>query len=172
MADRPTTRPVDFEAIRAQLAGGCFICEMLAGNPDFRHHLIYEDDRTVAFLNRYPTLYGYVLVAPKEHRERVTGDFSRGEYVTLQSVVHRVGEAIRCVVPTERLYVLSLGSQEGNRHVHWHIAPLPPGAPFDEQQLAALNSNLVLALSDEEMADLTGRIRGAIHQDDRMRSTW
>jgi len=75
---------------------------------------VYEDERAVAFLNRYPSLYGYALVAPKDHREQVTGDFSLDEYLHLQAVVHRVAEAIRQVVPTERLYVLSLGSQQAN----------------------------------------------------------
>jgi diadenosine tetraphosphate (Ap4A) HIT family hydrolase len=126
---------VDFKAIRKELWGRCFICEMLAGNPEYQHHVVYEDERAVAFLNRYPSLYGYVLVAPKDHREQVTGDFSLDEYLHLQAVVHRVGEAIRQVVPTERLYVLSLGSQQANRHVHWHLAPIPPGLPFEQQQL-------------------------------------
>lgn len=138
---------------------------MLGGNPEFRHHLVYEDERAVAFLNRYPTLYGYVIVAPKEHREQVTGEFSREDYLDLQSVIHRVGEAVRRVVPTERLYILSLGSQDGNRHVHWHIAPLPPGVPFDRQQLAALDSNLCLDVRDEEMSDLAARLRRAIEDD-------
>jgi len=38
-------------------------------------------------------------------------------------------------VPTERLYVLSLGSRQGNPHVHWHLVPLPPGVPYADQQL-------------------------------------
>jgi len=105
---------VDFNAVREELRGRCFICEMLAGNPEYQHHVVYEDERAVAFLNRYPSLYGYVLVAPKDHREQVTGDFSLDDYLHLQAVVHRVGEAIRQVVPTERLYVLSLGSQQAN----------------------------------------------------------
>jgi diadenosine tetraphosphate (Ap4A) HIT family hydrolase len=156
------TRPVDLETIRRELAGRCFVCEMLRGKPEFRHHVVYEDDTAVAFLNRYPTLYGYVLVAPKEHREHVTGDFDREQYLALQSVVHRVGEAVRRVVPTERLYILSLGSQDGNRHVHWHVAPLPPGIPFEQQQLAALGSTVCLDLTEEEMAHLAARLRTAI----------
>jgi diadenosine tetraphosphate (Ap4A) HIT family hydrolase len=51
--------------------------------------------------------------------------------------VYQVGEALRRELPTERLYVMSLGSQSGNRHVHWHVAPLPPGVPYEQQQLAA-----------------------------------
>jgi ATP adenylyltransferase len=155
-------RSVDFDAIRKELAGRCFICELDAGNPEFEHHVIYKDDSTIAFLNKYPALYGYVLVAPREHREQVTGDFDREEYLALQDVVRRVGEAIRLVVPTERLYVLSLGSQEGNRHVHWHLAPLPLGVPFEEQQLAALNTDDCLDLTESEFDDLAERLRAAL----------
>src|SRR5204862_6811011 len=96
---------------RARLGERCFVCELVGGNPEYVHHVIYEDESAIAFLNRYPPLYGYVLVAPRDHREQVTGDFSEGEYLALQRVVHRVGEAIRRIVPTERLYVCSLGSQ-------------------------------------------------------------
>jgi diadenosine tetraphosphate (Ap4A) HIT family hydrolase len=154
-------RIVDFEAIRRRLGERCFICEMLAGNPEFRHHIVYEDELAVAFLNRYPPLYGYVIVAPRKHKEEVTGDFSPDEYLQLQEVVRRAGEAIRQVVPTERLYILSLGSQQGNRHVHWHLAPLPPGVPFDRQQLAALGAD-VLDLSAAEFEQLAVRLREAL----------
>jgi diadenosine tetraphosphate (Ap4A) HIT family hydrolase len=134
---------------------------MLRGNLDYFHHVVYEDDRTVAFLQRYQTLCGYVLIAPKQHREQVIDDFSLGEYLGLQAVIHRVGQAIRAVVPTERLYVLSLGSQQANRHVHWHLAPLPPGVPFEQQQLAALASDLRLIADEAEMAALAAQIRAA-----------
>ena len=156
------TRQVDPERLRARLGGRCFICEFLAGNPEFAHDLVYEDEFSVAFLNKYPALYGYVLVAPREHREDVTGDFTPAEYLRLQGVVHRVGEAIRAVVPTERLYVLSLGSREGNAHVHWHVAPLPPGVPFDQQQFAALDTNARLELSAEERADLAQKLQARL----------
>jgi diadenosine tetraphosphate (Ap4A) HIT family hydrolase len=86
-------------------------------------------------MNRDPMLRGQAIVAPKKHREHLTADFSENEYLRLHAVVRRVGEAIRLAFPTERLYVLSLGSQDGNRHVHWHVAPLPPGVPLEEQQL-------------------------------------
>jgi diadenosine tetraphosphate (Ap4A) HIT family hydrolase len=152
---------VDFAAIRARLAGRCFICELIAGNHDFRHHIVYEDDTAIAFLNKYPPLYGYILVAPRLHKEQVTRDFSLDEYLRLQQVVWRVGEAICEVVPTERLYVLSLGSRDGNRHVHWHLAPLPPGVAFEDQQLSALEAD-VLDLTDAELEELAGRLRAVL----------
>ena len=158
----PDRIPIDIEGYRRTTRQGpCFICEIVAGNPDYRHHIVYEDDTAIAFLNKYPPLYGYILVAPRVHKEQVTRDFSLDEYLRLQQVVWRVGEAICEVVPTERLYVLSLGSRDGNRHVHWHLAPLPPGVAFEDQQLAALEAD-VLDLTDAELEELAGRLRAVL----------
>lgn len=136
----------------------CFICEMVAGRLN-GNHVIYQDETWIAFLNKYPVLYGYVLVAPIVHKEQVTGDFTEEEYLLLQWAVYRIAEAIRRTVETERVYILSLGSQQGNRHVHWHIAPLPFGVPFKQQQLEALGIERgILDIPEEEMAALAGRI--------------
>lgn len=138
----------------------CFICQMVAGNPQYRHHIIYEDENAIVFLNKYPTLYGYVLVAPREHKEQVTGDFSLAAYLGLQQVIYVVTEAVRKCMNPERVYILSLGSQQGNQHVHWHIAPLPAGVPFAEQQLNALRfDNGILDIPDAEMDRLTADLR-------------
>ena len=119
----------------------------------------------IAFLNRYPTLLGYTIVAPVEHRESVLVDFTADEYAALQSVIRRVGLAVSSAVPTERLYLLSLGSNQGNSHVHWHVAPLPPGVDYDQQQFASLmveTSGGYLELTAEEQESLASRIRDAL----------
>jgi hypothetical protein len=79
-----------------------------------------------------------IVVRPPLNVEQVTNDFSEEEYVALQRWVHRVGVALGRSVPTERVYVLSLGSQQGNRHVHWHVVAQPPGLAYGDQQLALL----------------------------------
>ena len=157
-------QPFDIAAYeKRSREGPCFICALVAGsNP---HHVIYEDETAIVFLSKYPVLYGYTLVAPRAHREHATGDFTRDEYLALQRIIYEVGEALRRVVPTERLYILTLGSQQGNRHVHWHVVPLPPGVPYEQQQTAALDhSRGVLALSDEEKASLAHALRQALQQ--------
>ncbi len=157
------SQPFDVRAYEKRSKGPCFICEMLAGNPDYHHHLIYEDQTAVVFLNKYPTLLGYVLVAPRAHREQATGDFTLEEYLALQRLIYRVAEAIRHTIPTERIYILTLGSQQGNRHVHWHLVPLPSGVPYEEQQMAMLDMKRgILPLSQEEMASLAQAIRQAL----------
>ena len=56
--------------------------------------------------------------------------------------------------------MLSLGSQQGNRHVHWHIVPLPPGAPYDQQQFGALmlERSGYLDMSDHEKCTLAAEL--------------
>jgi histidine triad (HIT) family protein/ATP adenylyltransferase len=145
---------------RRSQEGPCFVCAILSGHPDYHHHDVYEDDDTIAFLNRHPTLLGYCLVAPKRHAESWVHDLGDAEFLALQHVVHRVARAVAAVVPTERMYCLSLGSQQGNAHLHWHIAPLPPGVPYHQQQYHALMAeNGVLDVNDSTQAALARAIR-------------
>lgn len=155
---------IDLEAYHRRVqTGPCFICGIVARNPDFPAHIVHEDDAAIAFLDKYPVLYGYTLVAPREHREQVMGGFTVEEYLALQRVVYRVAEAVRQEVDAERVYLLSLGSQQGNSHVHWHVAPLPPGVPYREQQLAVFRKG-ILKIPEEENASLAERIRRRIKQ--------
>ncbi len=119
-------------------SGPCFICRMLAGDEEFRHEVVYRDEHHVVFLDRYPTLLGKLLVAPVQHRQDVIGDFTAAQSAALWHIDHRAGAALQQVVPTERIYLQSLGSHGGNRHVHVHVAALPPGVPYEQQQTAAL----------------------------------
>jgi ATP adenylyltransferase len=82
------------------------------------------------------------------------------EYLDLQRLVYGVAEAVREEVGAERMYVFSLGSNQGNAHVHWHVVPLPPGVPYERQQFAALmlESAGALKIPEEEKASLAARI--------------
>jgi len=157
MADR---KPFDLESYIERIKNTpCFICGMISGHLD-GNQVIYQDDTCIVFLNKYPVLYGYVLVAPIKHREQVTGDFTLDDYLALQKLVYHTAEAVRKSIRAERIYILSLGSQQGNSHVHWHIAPLPFGVPFKEQQLEALRiDNGILDISNDNTENLAKQIR-------------
>jgi hypothetical protein len=127
-------RRIDFEAARRELAGRCSICELLAGNPDYAHHVVYEDERTIAFLQRFQTLLGYMLVAPKEHREDVVLDFSEEDYLGLQATATSTGTSVR--------------SRRACRS--------------SSSQLAAIGTDLGFDLGEDELEQLAGRIRAAL----------
>lgn len=130
--------------------GRCFICDLIAGGSDPAGPVIYRDEVCVVFFPVHPRLPGYTLLAPIEHRAGVVADFTEDEYTAIQRRVHRLGRALSSLLPTERLYVLSLGSQQAVEHVHWHLAPLPPGIPFEQQQLALLSRSDYVLIAPEE----------------------
>ncbi|MEO3870467.1 HIT family protein [Nonomuraea sp. B12E4] len=157
--------PFDVQAYEARVKSlPCFICAVVARHPDYTlERIVYEDDRHLAFLARYPTLPGYLLVSPKQHIEHVVRDLDEDAYLDLMRVVRKVALAVESVVPSERTYMLSLGSQQGNSHLHWHIAPLPPGTPYDRQQYHALMSeNGLIPWTQEQADDLAARVRRAL----------
>jgi histidine triad (HIT) family protein/ATP adenylyltransferase len=160
-ADQPVRTAFDLDQYDRRVRDGpCFVCAFVAGHPAYRHHALYEDDRAVAFLSRYPTLLGYSVVAPKAQIESWVLDWEEAEFLSFQSVVHKVARAVAATLPTERMYSLSLGSQHGNAHLHWHLAPLPPGAPYERQQFHALMAeNGVLVIDETTQAALAKRIR-------------
>ena len=143
----------------------CFICGIVAGDPAYAgHHAVYESGTTIAFLAKYATHWGHTLVCPKAHREHAVTDFTADDYAALQLDVHRVASALTRTVPTERLYILTLGSQQLNRHVHWHLAPLPPGVALPRQQFRSFSPYLAgqLDVPDEELGRLAERIRSEL----------
>lgn len=143
----------------------CFICQIVSKNPEFYHNIIYEDQKSIVFLNKYPVLYGYVLVAPKDHIEQVTGEISLEDYLHLQKIIYFTSESIKQVVITERMYILSAGSQQGNSHIHWHIVPLPPNIPYEKQQFEAIRfENGIIDISEEEMEQLSKSIKQVLKQ--------
>ncbi|MEU0565767.1 hypothetical protein ABZ297_10295 [Nonomuraea sp. NPDC005983] len=78
-------------------------------------------------------------------------------------LVRRVALAVEAVAPSERTYLLTLGSQQGNAHLHWHVAPLPPGTPYERQQYHALmGENGLIPWTRDQAADLAARIRSAL----------
>lgn len=83
-----------------------------------------------------------------------------------EHVVYRDAHAVATVVPTERIYVASLGSNQANAHVHWHITALPPGVPLEDQQFQAMmpEARGVLDLSEAARTELAAELRAAINR--------
>ena len=97
----------------------------------------------------------------------MTGPYPRvrlteAEYLELQRRVFALGRAITKTVETERLYVFSFGSMQAVSHVHWHLAPLPPGVPFMEQQFNAVTTPDYFDIPDADKGALSARIAAAI----------
>jgi diadenosine tetraphosphate (Ap4A) HIT family hydrolase len=158
------TGTVDSAAYEARLladnaAGRCFICELTDEATTPAHEIVaYRDEQCIVFFPGWQRLYGYCLLAPRRHVTGVVSDFDEDEYLALQRRVHRLGRVLSEITPTERLYVYSFGSMQGVAHVHWHVAPLPPGVPFPEQQFAAVDKPEFLQIPRAELEELARKI--------------
>ena len=152
----------------------CFVCSIVARRPDHPAYIVYEDAHTIAFLDKHPKFFGYTLVAPREHRTQIISDFSRDAYLALQQRVYDVAEAVQQEVGAARMYLLCLGRNHGDAHVHWHVAPLPPDVPYMEQGIAVYRNSVVLNIPAAEQATLAARLRqrlGYVGEDEPASST-
>ena len=156
-------RPMNPEAYLERRPGRCFVCAFLAGHPEYPHETVFEDEDHIAFLDRWPTLPGKVLVAPKAHIEHVVRDLDEAAYGRLMLFVREIALSVEAVCEPERTYLYSLGSQQGNAHLHWHIAGLPSGVPYPQQQFHALmTENGVMSPPSDEAAEMAARLRAAV----------
>lgn len=146
----------------------CFVCRILEGRPLFPNpRIVFEDDRTIAFLNQFPSQEGYTIVCPKRHAECFEMDLSADEWAHLQEVVREVARGVAEVTGAMRMYIASLGSPERNAHIHIHVCPCPPGTPFEAQQFAAMDlrgGQALLMLSDARLDELARLIAEAIRR--------
>ncbi|MER8100865.1 HIT family protein [Kitasatospora sp. NPDC094016] len=157
-------RPMDLDTYSEHAQNGpCFICCLVEGDPAYAHEIVYETEQHLAFLDKWPVLPGKLLVVPKQHIEHVVTDLTEDDYLAMMRTLRLVALAAEDVLGGERTYLFSLGSQDGNSHLHWHIARLPHGIPYEQQQFDALAfTNGVLTYTSTERTDLADRLRQAV----------
>ena len=80
-------------------------------------HKVYEDDKTLAFLNIYPSVPGHVLVVPKVQVDHLD-DLDEETYLAVMTTVRKVMKRIKEVLGTERACVKVAGFDVPHAHVH------------------------------------------------------
>jgi histidine triad (HIT) family protein len=102
-------------------APGCVFCEIIAGHAPA--HKIFEDEKSVAFLDLFPLTKGHVLVVPKTHVDRLV-DLPESEY---PDFLRALAVVCRRVERLSRHYNVGLnqGSLAGQIvfHLHFHVIP-------------------------------------------------
>lgn len=80
-------------------------------------HKIYEDDRTLAFLDIHPVQPGHTLVIAKVHKEFVW-DLSSDDYQAVMLTCQKVAKRLRAVLPAEFVGEQVIGIDVPHAHVH------------------------------------------------------
>lgn len=112
-------------------------------------HKVYEDDRTLAFLDIHPVQQGHTLVIPKIQVEFVW-DLTDEDYAALMATTKRVAKRLRAVMPQTYVGEMIVGTDVSHAHVHLVPfdnsaelrAPQDISAEPDHEALAALAQKL------------------------------
>ena len=132
----------------------CLFCEIIAGKSPA--HFVYEDEKHVAILDKYPIHRGHTLVMPRSHHERIID-------MPLESVSSLFTKTIpiaRGVIEVTQADGFNIGQNNGRAanqiipHVHVHVIPRYSqiGTAWPKRKIADAN----------ELADLASKIRKCI----------
>lgn len=90
-------------------------------------HKVYEDDKTIAFMDIHPVQPGMVLVVPKAPVDHFM-DLPDADYLALMNTVRKVAQKLRDVFPTKRIGVQIEGLDIP--HAHVKLVPISSGEDF------------------------------------------
>jgi len=93
---------------------------------------VYEDDKTLAFMDVMPQADGHVLVIPKEAAENIF-ELSPEGAAALMATTQKIAKAVRKGLGTPGIMIAQLNGVPAGQsvpHVHFHIIPRSKGVDF------------------------------------------
>jgi histidine triad (HIT) family protein len=97
----------------------CVFCRIAAG--EINAHLVHEDSRLVAFLDRRPIRNGHVQIVPRAHFPYF--DQAPGEIVcSIALLGQRIARALKQLYGVPRVAFLFTGGDIA--HLHAHVVPM------------------------------------------------
>jgi histidine triad (HIT) family protein len=120
-------------------------------------HKVYEDAKTMAFLDIDPLLPGHTLVVPKVQVDQFD-DLAADDYQALFHAVQKVARHLKEVLGTKRVILHVLGFDIP--HAHVHLLPADEG----KQYFQAIADHYAdkpnpYAQTNEELAKMADRLR-------------
>jgi len=97
----------------------CIFCKIVS--KEIPAHVVYEDEKVIAFLDRHPINPGHVLVIPRHHEP----DFYRledSEYLPLMTAVKKIARTIEAGFGPRKVGLIVAGWDVP--HTHVHVVPM------------------------------------------------
>ncbi len=134
----------------------CQFCKLVRKEQDAS--IVFEDDKTMAFLDIRPVNDGHTLVIPKTHYENIF-DIPEDELAYLYKIVKKTALAVKKGMDAPGI---SVGQQNGRAanqrifHLHVHVIPRFEGQRFPRpEELNEANRS--------RLDEIATRIRNAYH---------
>ncbi|TAL76140.1 MAG: HIT family protein [Burkholderiaceae bacterium] len=117
---------------------------------------VYEDDKTLAFMDLMPQAEGHVLIVPKEAAENLL-DLSEAGAQACILTTRRIALAVKKALGVEGIHVAQLnGAAAGQTvpHCHFHVIPHATGT--------VLRMHAAVRAPDDELKVLAQRIKACL----------
>lgn len=105
------------------MSADCIFCKIIAGElPSFK---VYEDEKTIAFLDIRPVSAGHTLVAPKIHSHNIF-DIAPEDWAATSETVRKLAIAIEKGVRADGVNIAMNNREHAGQvvpHPHVHIIP-------------------------------------------------
>jgi histidine triad (HIT) family protein len=101
----------------------CIFCKII--NKSIPNAIIYEDEKFLAFLDRYPINYGHALLIPKDHFDTIL-EMPLNLVGEMYSLVPQIAKSIISTIDGNGFNVSQNNGRSANQiipHVHVHIVP-------------------------------------------------
>jgi histidine triad (HIT) family protein len=98
----------------------CVFCTIVEKN-DPHHEIVWQDERHIAFLNRYPTNPGHLLVIPRAHTDYAF-DLAPEAYAALLEASRALAAPLKAYTGKKRIALAIDGFHVP--HVHVHLVPV------------------------------------------------
>ena len=132
------------------MSESCVFCKIAV--KEAPAHVVYEDDKVIAFMSIQPINVGHTLVVPKKHYENIY-EIPEEDVAYLYKIVKKIAHAVNNAVNAEGIRVVQNNGEAAGQvifHMHVHIIPMnkdPHGVHYPKSRDA------------EELADDARKIR-------------
>ena len=103
--------------------GNCIFCRII--RKDIPNAIIYENDKFLAFMDKYPINHGHTLIVPKEHYGNIL-EMPAEIVGEMYSLIPKLAKAITSVIESDGFNINQNNGKSANQivpHVHVHIVP-------------------------------------------------
>jgi histidine triad (HIT) family protein len=108
----------------------CIFCRIIGGEEMVS--VVYEDDRSIAFLDIQPASPGHTLVVSREHHATIF-DLPDELLAHCMTVAKRLARGLKRATGAEAINLFSANGRAGGQdvpHFHLHLIPISEGQPF------------------------------------------
>ncbi|MBB6482289.1 HIT family protein [Spirochaeta isovalerica] len=132
----------------------CRFCDI--ANKKVISKIVYEDNKIIAFLDRFPVNPGHVLVIPKEHYSSIW-QLENELYTSIFKIVKQISSSIQEEIEPEKIGLLVAGYDID--HCHIHIIPM---YSRDDVATKRVHNNAWIEADIKEQEKLAIRLRKRI----------